>query len=925
MSGYQPRSLQMSDSPQGCVDEIGEKATSLLRGPWVVSKPEELSETCFGYSSFPMPGDHFLYFELLEELGRGSFAHVYLARQESLANRLVVLKISRIATDEPQKLARLQHTNVVPVYSIHDAGQFHALCMPYLGRVTLAHVISHYTKASTSRPESGRRFLGTLFPTLSPGRSLPGSECAISPEIPGETLEKLGRYSSVDAALWLVSQLAAGLAHAHSRGILHRDLKPANVLLASDGMPMILDFNISSESSRPAENCQIGGTLPYMSPEHLRAFAGENRVVDERSDLYSLGVILYELLTGELPYRSPSAVKESELIEAMTNQRAELPIAPSRKNPAVSPAVDAIALKLLEPRLENRYRRAEDVREDITRQLANRPLVFARNRSPWERLAKWRRRKPRTTTAMLVASAAILFLLLPVGLIAYEQAKLAARASAVQKFEAINDYHIAIDDLQLASVQLGSRTDSAAWDRGLVLAKAVLSRYELDTAANWEERPGIRRLDPPQQSELKARFGEVLILMTRAEAQKGNYAPAALETAGRWNELACTLFDDSERPGVIARHRAELKARLTGQPLPPLPNPNPALARDADLYFDGRDLAAAGRLRQGLDYLARYCQRHPTHFQAWYARGLGHQWFNQHTEAAEAFAVCVALRPDFPQAYANRGLARIQLLRFADAEADFSTALELKPNWTLALINRGLAFKGTRAFRAAEADFTRALANADAPTQVFFLRSQVRLAAGDKTGAKADRVEGMTRTPNDATSWITRGVWRMHDEPKAAIADFDAALQLNPHSHDALLNKATVLADIMHREAEAIPVFDQLLEHFPDDLNSRGGRGVYLARLGRAAEAHRDAKACLEQDRSAFRTFQMAGIYALLSRNDPSGKEKAEALRLLGKAVRGGFSNTSIWEKDADLNPIRRDPGFLELDAMIHKLERCVR
>src|SRR5207247_8782205 len=102
----------------------------------------------------------------------------------------------------------------------------------------------------------------------------------------------------------LGSCLADGLAHAHERGILHRDLKPANVLLTDEGQPMLLDFNLAEDTKLrgSAAAALLGGTLPYMAPEHLEAFQNGKREVDPRSDVYALGILLYELLAGRFPF-----------------------------------------------------------------------------------------------------------------------------------------------------------------------------------------------------------------------------------------------------------------------------------------------------------------------------------------------------------------------------------------------------------------------------------------------------------------------------------------------------------------------------------------------------------------------------------------------------------------------------------------------
>ena len=106
-----------------------------------------------------------------------------------------------------------------------------------------------------------------------------------------------------DAILWIGARLAAGLAHAHERGIIHRDLKPANILLTDDGEPMILDFNLAEDIKlRSSATAKAGGTLPYMSPDQLTSYANPSVAVDGRSDIYSLGLILFQLLTGKFPF-----------------------------------------------------------------------------------------------------------------------------------------------------------------------------------------------------------------------------------------------------------------------------------------------------------------------------------------------------------------------------------------------------------------------------------------------------------------------------------------------------------------------------------------------------------------------------------------------------------------------------------------------
>ncbi len=330
----------------------------------------------------PGVGDVLAGFRILQELGRGAFARVYLAEEIHLGGRLVAIKVSRPEGDEPRILARLQHTNIVPVHSACDDPQtgFRVLCMPFFGGANLAQVLDtagglsssgrtgrslvealdqisrrHPPAASElarpiSRPRSSRSLAPSSAPTVRPERNRPisggiasahasaivlgfrslldrfggaralpahrsgGGSLDDDPHLPA--LQLLRDSSAIQAAVWIVARLAEGLDHAHSRGLLHRDLKPANILLAADGTPMLLDFNLAAESQPESLDGEvgralIGGTLPYMAPEHLDAFNPRGTTppdaVDERADIYALGLILFEMLAGEHPFPVPGS------------------------------------------------------------------------------------------------------------------------------------------------------------------------------------------------------------------------------------------------------------------------------------------------------------------------------------------------------------------------------------------------------------------------------------------------------------------------------------------------------------------------------------------------------------------------------------------------------------------------------------------
>ncbi len=351
-------------------------------------------------SGFPLRlpdvGDEVFGFRLRRALGEGAFARVFLAEQADLAGRPVVLKISDIEGTEPQTLAQLLHTNIVPIYSLHEdrpAG-LRAVCMPYLGGASLSAVLGRLW-IDSSWPDSGESLVSALESVESPrpeelrrgghdGDVGASTEDSAPPggsagEIPRAALRAL---SFERAAAWIVAQLAEGLDHAHQRGILHRDIKPANILMGAEGQPLLLDFNLAQDRTEDQAHATIGGTVPYMAPEHLRALAGRTsaliRRVDHRSDIYSLGMVLAEMLTGHRPFEESgtySAIPSQ--IEAMALERSQADPSVRRDRSDLSWGIESIVRKALAADMSRRYQQAAHLAEDLRRLLDDRPLKYA--------------------------------------------------------------------------------------------------------------------------------------------------------------------------------------------------------------------------------------------------------------------------------------------------------------------------------------------------------------------------------------------------------------------------------------------------------------------------------------------------------------------------------------------------------------------
>jgi eukaryotic-like serine/threonine-protein kinase len=241
-------------------------------------------------------------FFILTSLGQGAFAQVYLARQESM-QRLVALKATSRSSDEPQALSQLDHPNIVRIYDqrVFPQQKLTLLYMQYVPGGTLADCvvwIRNHPRASWN----GKRLLESI------DRSLLQANQS-SPE-QSSTRAAIAQFDWPTCVAWIGIQLADGLDYAHSQGILHRDVKPANILLTAEGLPKLADFNVSCRgmAGRAGSAAYFGGSLAYMSAEQLRvahpADDTQAEFLDGRTDLFSLGIVLWELWQGFRPWKT---------------------------------------------------------------------------------------------------------------------------------------------------------------------------------------------------------------------------------------------------------------------------------------------------------------------------------------------------------------------------------------------------------------------------------------------------------------------------------------------------------------------------------------------------------------------------------------------------------------------------------------------
>ena len=384
---------------------------------------------------------------------------VYHAKQLSLG-RDVALKIvlagahaawserSRLRA-EAETVACMKHPNIVPIYEIGEQNNLAYLALELVEGGSLAEALAKRPMASHQAAE-------------------------------------------------MAEILAKTMGYVHERGVLHRDLKPANVLLTIDGVPKITDFGLAKWLDVPSKDSRSGvvvGTPGYMAPEQAR---GQTNLVGPATDVYALGAILYEMLTGRPPFH---AATTQETVQQLLT---EDPVPPSRLQPRVARDLETICLKCLQKEPARRYAGADALALDLRCFLSGRPIL-ARPVPSWERVAKWTRRRPAVAVLIgfsIVATVALFALSLAHNArLRHERAIASAERDAARKAQQQSeaDFGLALDAVKRFYTEVSE-------NKLLLVPTMDTVRIELlERAREFYERIARER---PEDSSVQAELGE---------------------------------------------------------------------------------------------------------------------------------------------------------------------------------------------------------------------------------------------------------------------------------------------------------------------------------------------------------------------------------------------------------------------------------
>jgi TolB-like protein/cytochrome c-type biogenesis protein CcmH/NrfG len=865
-------------------------------------------------------------YEVLAPLGVGGMGEVYRARDRKLDRDVAIKVLPDLVAKDPDALARfereakavaaLSHPNIL---AIHDFG------------------------------------------------TQDGTAYAVTELLEGETLRgKLdGSVSQRQAVDWAL-QITKGLSAAHGKGVVHRDLKPENVFVTKDGHVKILDFGLAKRAEQATEQTSAptgtGGTAPgtvmgtvgYMSPEQVRGLP-----VDHRSDIFSFGAILYELLSGRKAFKRDTA--SDTMAAIMRDEPAEL----SQSGRSIPIALDHIVRHCLEKDRESRFQSARDIAFALSEASSPATTVTGGMQAVAPSAGKSRVLIAVVVVAALAVVAFFLLRRTPGGGEAG-----GVKRVAVLPFEnlgaAEDDYfadgmsdEVRAKLTSVPGLQVIARGSSTPYKKTTKTPKQIAQEldaaYLLTATVRWEKSGGTSRVHvTPELVEISGSGAPASKWQRRFDASLTNVFQVQSDIASK---VAQAL-------GVALRAGEE--KRLSEKPTDNL------AAYDAFLKGDeaSKGMAASDSpsLREALGFYEQAVALDPNFAQAWarISMASSNLYFNstptpQLAERAKLAAEkALALAPDRPEVYAalanyevyvtldfRRALeqyAKGQRLAPSDAEIlsgialaeeslgrwdaaveHFSQAERLDPRSVVTLRRLGQALLWLRRYQEARETFDRGLALAPANLDLIESKAMTFLAAGDLAGARgvlkagSKDVEPTALVAYTATTWDL--AWVLDEGPRELL------LRLTPSAFDddkgnwgLCLAQAYALGDdspnIRTHAEEARKAFEEQLRATPEDAQRHVLLGVALAFLGRKEEAIREGKrgvALLPAAKDAyFSTYlqhQLARIYMLVG-------EPEKALDQLEPLLRIPYYLSPGWLRiDPNFDPLRGNPRFQKLVA----------
>ncbi len=523
--------------------------------------------------------------------------------------------------------------------------------------------------------------------------------------------------------------LARAVDYMHQRGILHRDLKPSNVVLTADGTPKITDFGLAKmidDEVGPTRTDAWLGTPSYMAPEQA---SGGTKRVGAAADVYSLGAILYELLTGHPPFEGPTSLA---ILERVRNQPA---VPPRRSSKGISLDLETICLKCLEKDPARRYSSAAALAGDLDSFLEGR-AIEARPVPFWQRFWRSARRHPAIAGWGLAAVASVTLTLTAWSyFLTSGQLKLHQAEANYQKFVEQRNAALLHGLLSPEEGSLFLGTDASA----NVKAAEASARQALELAGfglRADSKIETSRFPSAREAAVSADCYGLLLLSSSVRAQR----PLAGESEKARFAAGLDMLERSRQLGGPTRayflRRANLLEHLgrarEAKEAGTEAEIHPPAGAD-DYFLVGEEHYRRGRWQEATSAFDHALAREPSHFWAQFFLSVCHLKMQQWEAARMGLNACLAQQPNFAWAYVFRSFAHEKLHATAEAEADFQNALRLNPDDDVryvVYVTRGILLFNLGDLTKAAENFRRAVSLKSGQYNAYLNLAQVELAAG---------------------------------------------------------------------------------------------------------------------------------------------------------------------------------------------------
>ncbi|MFH1228530.1 MAG: tetratricopeptide repeat protein [Planctomycetota bacterium] len=876
-------------------------------------------------------------YQIEEKLGQGGMGAVYLALDQSL-NRRVALKV--ITSDdkeslerfqrEAQAIAKLKHPNIIQVYDVGLIKKQHYFTMEYIEGTTLEKVAE-----SKKKPD-------------------------------------------IRNVVNIIRQIASALDYAHSQNLIHRDIKPANILIDKNGSAYLTDFGIAKQLTGLDRKLTVTGTTvgtpEYMSPEQTQ---GNDKEIDRRSDIFSLGATLYHCITGRLPFEA------KQIYEMLSNIIHNDPPYPTAISRGVSKDLETICLKCLEKDRTKRYQTAGELADDLERYLSGEPILAKRTMYVTK---LWYKAKKNKTTYGSIAAALLLLIIFSAYFTArsVRQEKLARQylKTADEYFrkpdyEQAKEYYIKYLEINKDDQAALSRKDEC--DKKTAELKAIERNKLVKTQAEAEaKKREIEALSEAQAAYAKA------IAATKAFYKKD----ANMGKVWQQIDEAITILDNSiaKYPTAFGYSYRAMIYRMKDNRKKPEKDLTEAIRIkpdfisgyvlravvyleeyirikiDLSLSKNDMDLLSAeyeGKVTKDLETVSRISKENPDAFlsipedlqmyqaifegmrlffrgddkgirileegydkygneEFLYWLGKVHYLDEKDISKAEGYLnKALAIRPQYAEAYFTLGNIKRHKRNWEGALAEYTNALRINPDYADVYCNRGCTRQDKGDLDGAMEDYNKALRINPAFTMALNNRGNVKGKQGDIDGAIEDYTKVLEINPNQTEAYINRGHLRLayKKDLNGAMEDFNNAIQINPKSAIAYTNRSFIKYEQGDVEG-ALADVTKAIEVDPKNATAYRNRGAIKYKQGNLDSALEDLSKAIRIDPDYMDAYYIrACLNEDTSNLDGALQDLDNAIRIDPRSAETYYKRGTIKYKQSNFEGAIKDwEKVIELD-----------